>query len=159
MGTPSRGSRQRSEKSLKRSSANSSEKILVLWAVFLLGTLFHTQLALMPLFHGINVAESHTHEYINNLSVVFWFMLIFFMLPMLAMIAAVFRPSSQFYLVHLGLTLVYSLLNLAHLWLDILVTVPPYQIVLMFFLFVVGLVLNVVSYQAMRANLRPHSMP
>ena len=35
---------------------NYREKIIALWTVFLLGTLFHTQLALIPLFHGIDVA-------------------------------------------------------------------------------------------------------
>ncbi len=39
------------------------EKIIALWIVFLLGMLFHTQLALMPLFHGLKVAESQlTHS-------------------------------------------------------------------------------------------------
>ena len=42
---------------------NYREKIIALWTVFLLGTLFHTQLALMPLFHGIDVAiMGHHHQ-------------------------------------------------------------------------------------------------
>ena len=37
-------------------------KIIALWTVFLLGTVFHTQLALMPLFHGLDVAiVGHQH--------------------------------------------------------------------------------------------------
>jgi hypothetical protein len=34
-------------------------KIIALWTVFLLGTLFHTQLALMPLFHGLSLLAPH----------------------------------------------------------------------------------------------------
>lgn len=37
-------------------------KILVLWNVFLLGLLFHTDLGLMPLFHGLDVAHSDPHQ-------------------------------------------------------------------------------------------------
>ena len=33
-------------------------KIITLWGVFLLGLLFHTQLALMPLFHGLPVNDA-----------------------------------------------------------------------------------------------------
>ena len=47
------------------SGLNLQGKIIVLWATFLLGMLFHTQLALMPLFHGIDVTQSHTHEYLE----------------------------------------------------------------------------------------------
>jgi hypothetical protein len=40
-------------------------KIIALWTVFLLGTLFHTQLALMPLFHGLSVLAPHGHVAID----------------------------------------------------------------------------------------------
>lgn len=38
-------------------------KVIALWTTFLLAMLFHIQLALMPLFHAMSVAESHTHPY------------------------------------------------------------------------------------------------
>lgn len=130
-------------------NADFSLKVMVLWTVFLLGLLFHTQLALMPLFHGVNVAESHTHEYMN-LDVIMWFMLIFFGLPMLAILGSVFRPSRRFCQVHFGMTLVYSVLNVIHFVMDVLVDAPSYQLVLMIFLMAIGLLLNVVSYHWMR---------
>ncbi len=130
-----------------------AEKIMALWFAFLLGILFHTQLALMPLFHGVDVTESHTHSYID-LDIIFWLMLIFFTVPMLAVFGAFFTPTLRFRQVHLGLTLLYTVLNLAHLISDIVVETPPYQITLMVFLLMIGLVLNVVTYQWMKAGSR-----
>lgn len=126
-------------------------KVTALWTVFLLGLLFHTQLALIPLFHGINVAESHTHEYVN-LDVVMWFMLIFFGLPLLAILGSVFWPSRPFRQLHFGMTLVYTVLNGIHLLMDVLVGAPSYQLMLMVLLFCVGLLLNWVGYRWMRTS-------
>lgn len=129
---------------------NFAAKIIVLWIVFLLGTLFHTQLALMPLFHGLSVAESHAHDYIS-VNAVIWFMLIFFSLPLLAILGCSFYPSRQFRRLHFGMTLVYTVLNLLHFVLDSIIAVPSYQLILMALLLGVGLLLNVMAYQWMRA--------
>ena len=71
----------------KTNTINYPEKIIALWAVFLLGTLFHTQLALIPLFHGIDVAiMSHHHQEtatLAEITPILWGMLWFFILPML----------------------------------------------------------------------------
>lgn len=123
-------------------------KIAALWTVFLLGTLFHTQLALMPLFHGMDVLISHTHEVIR-LDVVIWFMLVFFMLPLLAILGCLFLPSLLFRQVHFAMTLIYTMLNLVHLIADELVSVPGYQLLLMFLLLFIGLMLNWVSFSWM----------
>ncbi|MEO1068026.1 MAG: hypothetical protein AAFW95_02755 [Cyanobacteria bacterium J06638_6] len=128
-------------------------RIIALWTVFLLGTLFHTQLALMPLFHGLSVVESHTHNYVS-VNTVMWFMLVFFCLPLLAIAGCAFYSSRQFRQLHFGMTLVYTLLNLLHFVLDSLIAVPGYQLVLMALLFGVGLLLNIVAYQWMKAASR-----
>ena len=130
-------------------SVNYQQKIIALWTVFLLGTLFHTQIALMPLFHGESVAESHTHEFLP-LYYIFWLMMVFFILPMLAIIATAFINSKRYRTFHFGLTLFYSVNNLLHFLSDVLVKVPGYQLLLMAFLFLVGLLLNIVSFQWMR---------
>ncbi|NET39016.1 MAG: hypothetical protein F6K19_44755 [Cyanothece sp. SIO1E1] len=83
-------------------SINHQEKIIALWTVFLLGMLFHTQLALMPLFHGLSVAEFHTHEFID-LHYIMWLMLLVFTLPMLAIVITVFNDSRRYRVFHLGL--------------------------------------------------------
>lgn len=125
-------------------------KISALWTVFLLGIVFHTQLALMPLFHGLSVTESHAHGLIS-VNAVMWFMLIFFCLPMLAIIGCTFYGSLGFRRLHFAITLVYTVLNILHLVFDSLIAVPGYQLVLMGWLLGVGLLLNLVSYQWIRA--------
>ncbi len=69
---------------------NYRERIIALWTVFLLGTLFHTELGLMPLFHGLSVIESQKATNINDISGIMWLMLGFFVLPMLAIILTIF---------------------------------------------------------------------
>jgi len=125
-------------------TAKYPEKIAALWTTFLLGTLFHTQLGLMPLFHGQSIVES---QQTSNLDPIFWGMLLFFLLPMLAIIGVNFSESRSLRKSHFWLTIVYSILNLGHLIADIMVKAPWYQLVLMTFLLLIGLILNLVSFQ------------
>lgn len=129
-----------------------ANKIIVLWVVFLLGTLFHTQLALMPLFHGLSVAESHADAL--GLDLLFWLMLAFFLVPLLAILVVLFHPTQRYRSAHFGLTLVYTALNCAHLLADVAVKAPSYQIFLMTFLLFVGLILNVVSQRWSHSTVR-----
>lgn len=126
------------------------EKIITLWAVFLLGTLFHTQLGLMPLFHNQSVAISDAGES-GNIAGILWSMLGFFVVPMLAMIAPLFTDSRRYRKLHFSITVLYSILNLIHIIADLLVQpIAWHQIALMVMLFLVGLLLNLVSFQWMR---------
>jgi hypothetical protein len=123
-------------------------KIVTLWGVFLLGLLFHTQLALMPLFHGLPVNDGVAARSIESISWILWSMLAFFVVPLLMMIGIVFINHHQFRKLHYGITLIYSGLNLAHLIADLQVT-PIYwhQIFLMTMLLLIGLLLNLVAWQ------------
>ena len=132
---------------------------MALWAVFLIGTLFHTQLALMPLFHGIDVAMmAHHHQEsatIAEITPILWGMLLFFVLPMLAIVAAAFYQFKNFRTLHFGMTLVYTVLNFAHLVADLLVDpIAWYQIALMSLLLAVGVLLNIVAYQWLKVGIR-----
>lgn len=128
------------------------EKIITLWAVFLLGTLFHTQLGLMPLFHNQNVAISDAHG-TENIAWILWLMLGFFVVPMVAMIATLFDNSKRYRRLHFGVTIFYSVMNLFHVVADLFVKpIAWYQITLMLILFMVGLLLNLVSFQWMQAR-------
>ena len=109
-----------------------------------MGMLFHTDLALMPLFHDLEVEHSHATGDVNA---IFGFMLIFFVLPMLAIIIPTFTNAKSYRTFHFGFTLVYSILNLGHLIADIMVGAPWYQLVLMVLLLLIGLLLNLVSFQ------------
>lgn len=128
-------------------SINHREKIIALWAVFLLGTLFHTQLGLMPLFHGLTVAGSQAQN-ISEITSILWLMLGFFMIPMIVMMTTLFYESKRYRSIHFGITLFYSVMNLMHLIADLFVQpIAWYQIALMAFLLLVGLLLNLVSFQ------------
>lgn len=128
-------------------SFNYPQKIIALWVVFLLATLFHTQLGLMPLFHGISIAPD-SPDSATTVARVLWLMLLFFMLPLLSILAIAFNQGRQVRVVHFWLTVVYSVLNFLHLFMDLqLVPIVWSQITLMFFLFAIGLWLNLVSYQ------------
>ncbi|WGV25650.1 hypothetical protein [Halotia branconii] len=130
---------------------NYRQRIIALWTVFLLGTLFHTQLGLIPLFHGLSVVESQKATNINDISVVMWLMLGFFVLPMLGIIVTAFTDSKSYRTIHFGLTVFYSIMNLLHLVLDLFVQpVLWYQIALMALLFFVGLLLNITAFKWMR---------
>lgn len=136
------------------------EKIINLWIVFLLGILFHTQLGLMPLFHGLDVIESQPALSYNEVSGIFWLMLGFFMLPMLAIIGTTLTENKRYRVIHFGLTIFYGVMNLIHLVLDLLLPrVIWYQIALMVFLFLLGLLLILVAYRWMKypVNRQNHS--
>ncbi|MEO0456656.1 MAG: hypothetical protein AAF152_08740 [Cyanobacteria bacterium P01_A01_bin.114] len=128
-----------------------SGKIMALWTIFLLGTLFYNQLTLRPAFHALSLAESPTSPI--TMGAIMGFMLIFFTLPMLVVIAAAFSPSRRFRGIHFGFTLIYSAFNLLHFAIDVWMALPPYQLVLMAFLFIIGLLLNIIAYQWWQSKL------
>jgi hypothetical protein len=122
------------------------EKIITLWLTFLLGLLFHTDLGLMPLFHGLDVAESHAQG-MTAIAPIMWLMLGFFVLPMAAIVATVFTDSRRYRRLHFGLSVFYSVLNFFHVLADLMVQpIIWYQIVLMVVLLVIGLLINIVSF-------------
>jgi hypothetical protein len=134
-------------------AVNYRERIIALWTVFLLGILFHTQLGLMPLFHGLSVVESQKATNLNDISGIMWLMLGFFVLPMLGIIVTAFTDSKRYRIIHFGLTVFYSIMNLLHLVLDLFVQpVLWYQIALMVLLFFVGLLLNITAFKWMRLH-------
>ncbi|WP_404790120.1 hypothetical protein [Altericista sp. CCNU0014] len=131
-------------------TAKYQEKIITLWAIFLLGTLFHTQLGLMPLFHNQAVAIHGARE-TDNIAWILWSMLGFFAVPMIAMVATLFDDSKCYRSLHFGITIFYSAMNFFHTVADLLVKpIAWYQVALMAMLFTIGLVLNLVSFQWMQ---------
>jgi hypothetical protein len=136
-------------------SSHYPAKITALWTAFLLGTLFHTQLGLMPLFHGQSIVESAVK---TNLDPIFWGMLLFFAIPLFALIAPTFTENRVYRRAHFWLTVVYSVFNFFHIVADLFVQpIAWYQIALMVILFMIGLTLNLVAYGWMRLRDRqPH---
>jgi hypothetical protein len=127
--------------------SNYADQIIALWMAFLLALLFHTELGLMPLFHGQSIAYSHDAQ---NLDLILWLMLAFFVPPLLAMILPTFTDSKRYRSGHFWLTVLYSVLNFAHLIADLSVTpIEWYQIALMTISLLIGILLNLVSYRWM----------
>lgn len=122
-------------------------QIIILWIVFLLGLLFHVQLGLMPLFHGLDVTVLPAED-LAAINGIMWLMLAFFLLPLVAILGTALTPALVYRRLHFGFTILYSVLNFVHLLADIFETpVLGYQITLMGFLFAIGLWLNVVSWR------------
>ncbi len=134
-------------------AVNHREQIITLWIVFLLGTLFHTHLGLMPLFHNQSIAASDANG-IESIAWILWLMLGFFVVPMMAIIATLFNDSRRYRKLHFGITVFYSMMNFFHLIADLLVKpIAWYQITLMLILFVLGLLLNVISWRWMQERI------
>jgi hypothetical protein len=127
--------------------SNYPNQIITLWIAFLLALLFHTELGLMPLFHGQNIAYSHDTQ---NITWILWLMLAFFVPPLFAIVLPTFTDSKSYRIGHFWLTILYSILNFAHLIADLSVTpIEWYQIALMTILLLVGIMLNLISYRWM----------
>ena len=123
-------------------------QIIALWTVFLFGTVFHTQLALMPLLYGTDVAMPRYHGKtpISHL----WGMLGFFMVPMVMIVLTALNASPVYRMVHFGVSIFYTIMNFLHVTLDLRVKpIEWYQIALVSVLFVVGIVLNLLAFQWM----------
>ncbi len=128
--------------------SNYPNQISALWTAFLLALLFHTDLGLMPLFHGQNIAYFHDTQ---DISWVLWLMLCFFVPPLCAIVLSTFTDRKSYRIGHFWLTVIYSLLNIAHLIADLLVTpIAWYQIALMTILVGIGMLLNLVAYRWMK---------
>lgn len=134
------------------------EKIITLWSVFLLGLLFHTQLGLMPLFHSLSVADSDAKS-MAEIAPTMWLMLGFFVLPMIAIVATLLSDSRRYRRFHFGFSVIYSILNFAHLVSDLLVQpIVWYQVVLVGILFALGLLITRISWQWMHQKPVQHQV-
>jgi hypothetical protein len=123
-------------------------QIIALWTVFLFGTVFHTQLALMPLLYGSEVAIPHYHGKtpISHL----WAMLGFFIIPMVMITLTALNVSPLYRTIHFGVSMFYTVMNFLHVALDLRVKpIEWYQIALVSVLFVVGLLLNLLAFEWM----------
>jgi len=134
-------------------------RVAGLWAAWLLLMLFHVELGLMPLFHGASVQiESQVAP--QQLPRLFLAMLVYFLIPLLAMLLAIHAVSDraawsgalawragQFWL-----SVVYSVTNGIHLLADI--RIPDSradQVLLMLVLTLIGLLLNLETWLWWRA--------
>jgi hypothetical protein len=122
-----------------------------LWIAWLLAMLFHVDLGLMPLFHGLS-AEIHSHVADTALPWLFGGMLLYFLLPLGALLLIAYAASEPaasarrwrgWRRVHFWMSVVYTITNLPHLLADILVPDSRLdQVLLMVVLVLIGLLIN-----------------
>jgi hypothetical protein len=96
-----------------------------LWTAYLLAMLFHVQLGLMPLFHGLSVVIGNT---VNpaRLTLVYWSMMVYFLVPLAALLLIAWAASDgcgegpwrPWHRWHFWLSVLYSVTNLFHLIAD-----------------------------------------
>jgi hypothetical protein len=121
-----------------------------LWAAWLLVMLFHVELGLMPLFHGLSV-EIKSQVASSRVPRLFLAMLFYFLLPVGALLVAVhgiadpagWSASAPWRAAQFWFSVVYSLTNVVHLIADI--RIPDSrtdQVLLMSVLTLIGLLIN-----------------
>lgn len=129
-------------------------RLAAFWGSWLLLMLYHVELGLMPLFHGLPVAIE-THVRSGRLPLLFWAMLLYFLLPLGALLlvidalaapgswsAAISWRAAQFWF-----SVVYSVSNAIHLIADIVIPDSRSdQVALMLVLTVIGLLINVEAW-------------
>lgn len=124
-----------------------AQRLRGLWLGWFLCLLFHTDLGLMPLFHGLS-PEIESQVDPSRLPLVFWAMLLYFLVPLAAFLAIVYAdgnggPWRRWRWFHLGLGIVYSFTNIAHLVVDILIPDSRSdQVLLMAVMVLIGLLIN-----------------
>lgn len=103
----------------------------------------------MPLLYGESVVMPNTQGRMPAFES--WLMLGLFVLPTIAVVVTAFNNSRRYRLIHFCLTVLFTVVNFIHFVFD-LSTQPIvwHQIVLVFLLFVNGLLLNIVSLQWLR---------
>jgi len=99
-----------------------AQRLRGLWLAWFLCLLFHTDLGLMPLFHGLS-PEIESQVPPERLPVVFWAMLLYFLLPLLALLLTTYvEPAGRRWRWLLfGLGVAYTITNIAHLVVDVLI--------------------------------------
>jgi hypothetical protein len=124
-------------------------QIITLWAVFLFGMVFHSQLAMMPILYGQDIAMP---GYRGKMPISHpWLMLGFFAIPMVAIALTVFNASLTYRVIHFGLTVSYTGINFLHAAMDLRVKpIEWHQIALMVLVFINGILLNIVAFQWMQ---------
>ncbi len=136
-------------------SCDHALRLRSLWLTWLLAMLFHVDLGLMPLFHGVS-PEIHSHVNPSKLPILYSAMLGYFLVPLVAILLIAYAASDPEHAqawrpwrrVHFWLSVVYTVTNFPHLIADILVPDARVdQIVLMVALVVFGLLINLEGWR------------
>jgi hypothetical protein len=109
---------------------------------------FHSLLAMMPIFWGESVAMSPELIAKNPIAPMMWMMLFFFLIPMIIILVTVFVEKKWYRITNFVLTLLLTLFNIYHLTGHLGESpVDPRQIMLLTFVLISGILLNIVSFK------------
>jgi hypothetical protein len=135
-----------------------AQRLRSLWLTWFLCLLFHTDLGLMPLFHGLS-PEIESQVDPAQLPRVFWAMLLYFLVPLVALVGIAYADGAEgpawrrWRWFHFGLAMVYTVTNIAHLVVDILIPDSRSdQVLLMGVMVLIGLLINRESWSWCRAR-------
>ena len=121
-----------------------------LWLAYLLAMLFHVNLGLMPLFHGLS-PEIASEVPTARLGILYWAMLLYFLIPLACLLRIAWAASEpsrpghwlRWRRTHFWISVVYSVTNIPHLVADILVPDSRGdQVALMAVLLLIGGLIN-----------------
>ena len=138
-----------------------------LWQCWFLALLFHTDLGLMPLFHGLPV-EIASKVPPGSVAVIFQAMLAYGLVPLAAVILITYAETSPeqeprwrwWRRGHLALSLVYTFTNAGHLVVDMVIPDSRTdQVVLMAVMLVIGLLINREALLWCRDHRGPNARP
>lgn len=129
-----------------------SLRLRFLWTCWLLAMIFHVDLGLMPLFHGLS-PEIESHVDPALLPLLFTAMLVYFLIPLGSILLISWQASDPasagrrwpraWRRVHFWISVVYTVSNVPHLLADILVPDSRTdQVALMVVLVLLGLLIN-----------------
>lgn len=138
-----------------------------LWQCWFLALLFHTDLGLMPLFHGLKV-EIESQVAAATVPMILQAMLAYGLVPLAALILITYaetapQPVQRWFWwrrCHLYLSLVYTLTNASHLVADMVIADARVdQVVLMAVMLVIGLLINWEALHWHRERRDPNTQP
>lgn len=124
-------------------------KVIVLWTIFLFGMVFHSLLALMPLFFGASVAMPDVTGTVP--ASMMWMALAFYLLPMIFIAATLFLKSSWYKITNFVLSVLFLLMNIFHLFEHFSQTTIDFvQITLLTFVLLASILLNIAAFKWMK---------
>ena len=123
-------------------------RVITLWIIFLFGMILHSLLGIFPLFWGESISMSQEQIAKNPMQSSMLMMLSFFLIPMIIIVLTSFIETKWYRITHFVFTLLFTLMNIWHLIGHLSETpVDIHQIVLLTFIFISGVMLNIVSFK------------
>ena len=123
-------------------------KVVTLWIIFLFGMILHSLLGIFPLLWGESISMSQEQIAKNPMGSSMWMMLFFFLIPMIIVLLTSFIEAKWYRITNFVFTLLFTLMNIWHLFGHLGENpIDPRQIVLLTFVFISGVMLNIVSFK------------